>query len=369
MLPYPGQFTTVTGRPLDADRAVADVDALLSVEMEALAHEWDSITDGLGTDVLPRDLPAWLARLLIGRGKRLRVRMAYWGFLTAGGQPGTAAYDDMIRVAAAVETLHLFALVHDDVMDESDSRRGLPSAHCEATAWHRNADAGGDPEVFGRNLAILLGDLAHTLADRLIDDLPKALRRIWYTLSIELMAGQRADLTGAAAVRRDRRHAERVALLKSGRYTITRPLQLGAAAASATPEITAALLACGDHLGYAFALRDDCLGVWGDPEVTGKPAGDDLHEAKATVLLSLARTRLTGRDAALLARVGTAELRREDVSALATAIREAGVADTIEGIIRAEFDAAMDCLAGHELPPDAVEGLRATAHDAVWRHA
>ena len=116
-----------------------------------------------------------------------------------------------MRAAAALELLHLFALVHDDVMDESASRRGAPSAHVQAAAWHREAGADGDPEKFGRNLAILLGDLAHARATRLAASLPEPLRGTWHELCLELIAGQRADLTGAAAGRRDRVHAERIA--------------------------------------------------------------------------------------------------------------------------------------------------------------
>lgn len=349
------------------DQAIADVDALLNTEITALANEWASFTDGLGADVLARDLPEWLAGLLIGQGKRLRVRLAYWGFLAAGGRHGTPGYRRLIRIAAALETLHLFALVHDDVMDESDSRRGQPSAHRQAVAWHRQADASGDRELFGRNLAILLGDLAHTVADRLVDELPTPLRRIWYSLSIELIVGQRADLTGAAANRRDRRHAEHIARLKSGRYTVTRPLQFGAVAAGAPPAVTDALISCGERLGYAFALRDDYLGVWGDPTRTGKPAGDDLLEAKATVLLSLAGERLTGGAAELFDRVGTPTFTRTDVPALAEAIRAAGVDTEIDRIIAEEFTAAMAALADRGLDPDAIAGLRETAASAVWR--
>lgn len=357
--------------PDTVDRAVADVDALLAVELAALAQEWEQHLDGLATDVLPRDLPGWLGDLLVGRGKRIRVRLAHGAFRASGGRPGTPGYHRLIRLAAALETLHLFALIHDDVMDESDSRRGRPSAHCEASAWHDAAGAAGDGEVFGRNLAILLGDLAHMLADRLVGDLPIELRRIWFALNIELMAGQRADLTGAAARRRDRRHAQHVARLKSGGYTVTRPLELGAAAAGAAPEATAALLACGEHLGYAFALRDDYLGVWGDPNVTGKPAGDDLFEAKPTVLLSLAAERLTGDAATVLAGVGTPALRRTDVPGLAAAIREAGVAEELDRLIAEEFDAAMACLTapGVTLDPCGVASLRTTARAAVWRDA
>ena len=187
--------------------------------------------------------------------------MSYWGFLAAGGTHGSADYRYLIRAAAALEALHLFALVHDDVMDESASRRGRPSAHVEATRWHAASRGVGDATLFGTNIAVLLGDLAHTVADRIADDLPRPLRKVWYALCVELVAGQRADLTGAAAGRRDLAHAQHVARLKSGRYSIERPLELGALAAGAMPEVVDTLLRCGEHIGRAFALRDDYLGV------------------------------------------------------------------------------------------------------------
>nr|WP_309224384.1 polyprenyl synthetase family protein [Propioniciclava sp. MC1683] len=319
--------------------------------------------------MLPEDLPGWLRGLLVGRGKRVRTTMAYWGFIAAGGLHGEAGYQHMVRAAAAVELLHLFALVHDDVMDESDQRRGRPSAHVEATRWHEQAGAHGDGVVFGRNLAILLGDLAHTLADGLVDGLPPAMRAAWHELSVELIAGQRADLTGAAAGRPDRRHAEHVARTKSGRYTVTRPLQLGAAAARAPQHVVDALMACGDHLGMAFALRDDHLGVWGDPSRTGKPDSDDLYEGKATVLLSLAREHLTGDAADLLARVGTPDFRRDDVPALAEALRASGVDAMLEQLIADEVSQGLACLERAPLAKPGVTGLSEAARTVAWRMA
>ena len=351
----------------DADAAVRDVEALLAAEIDSLDAEWRRYAGDVGLDVLGADLPRWLGDHLLGRGKRLRVTIAYWGYIAAGGTHGSAGYRHLVRAAAALETLHLFGLVHDDVMDESDSRRGRPSAHIQAAEWHRLTRAFGDRDHFGRNLAILLGDLAHTVADRLVEGLPRELRAVWYELSVELIAGQRADLTGSAAGRRDRAHAEHVARVKSGRYTITRPLQLGATAAGASAGVAATLMACGDHLGRAFALRDDYLGVWGDPEVTGKPAGDDLLEAKATVLLSLARERLRGPDAELFDRLGTASFRRRDVAALAAAMRQAGIASEVEHLIAQAVDDALGCLDVLSLPEPAASGLRDAARTVAWR--
>ena len=184
-------------------------------------------------------------------------------------------------------------LLHDDVMDESDLRRGGPAAHRQAEHWHADAGALGDRAAFGRNLAVLLGDLALVQAHRLVASLKPRLRELWYELCVELVLGQRGDLTGAAAGRRPLR-AERLAQLKSSSYTVARPLTLGATAADGTAAAHRALHRYGNHAGMAFALRDEVLGVWGDPAVTGKPAGDDLRTGKPTVLLSVAVERLDG---------------------------------------------------------------------------
>ncbi|WP_300083874.1 isopentenyl-diphosphate Delta-isomerase [Propioniciclava sp.] len=366
---FPGA-ACIEHRPgVDVEAAVRDVDDLLTAEVQALASEWATHLGDVGVDVLALDLPRWLGDLLVGQGKRLRIRMAYWGYIAAGGVHGAAGYKHLVRAAAALETLHLFALVHDDVMDSSASRRGRPAAHVQAADWHRAASGFGDRDLFGLSLAILLGDLAHTVADRLVDGLPRAMRDVWYALSVELIAGQRADLTGAAAGRRDRGHAEHVARAKSGRYTVARPLQLGAVAAGASSSILQVLLEVGDHLGRAFALRDDYLGVWGDPAVTGKPAGDDLFEAKATVLLSIARERLTGSEAALVRRLGTPAFRRRDVGALTVAMRAAGVDAEVERLITESVAAALGVLETASLSAEGVAGITDAARTVAWRDA
>ncbi|WP_193432358.1 polyprenyl synthetase family protein [Tessaracoccus aquimaris] len=347
---------------------MSEVDRLIAAELDALASEWEALIGDLGVDVLAVDLPAWLARHSEG-GKRIRVRLAYWGFIAAGGAHGSEAYLRLLRVSAALELLHLFALIHDDVMDESDSRRNHPSAHVEASAWHRDSAGFGQSERFGENLAVLLGDLAHTVADRLVDSLPRRLRETWFRLSVELIAGQRADLTGAAAGRWDEHHAETVARLKTGRYTVMRPLQFGAIAAGASADTERALLSCGELLGRAFALRDDYLGVWGDPAVTGKPAGDDLVDAKATMLVSIARERVDGAARDLLERLGTRRFDHGDAPRLATAMREAGVDTELERMISDDLAAALEHLEGAGLAPAGVAGLRETALAIAWRES
>lgn len=354
----------------DAQACIDDVDAFVARENARLADTWGGFRGGMGVDVLERDLPEWMDAQMSAGGKRFRVAMAYWGFIAAGGQLASPGYSHLVRAASALETLHYFALVHDDVMDESLSRRGRPSAHIQAEARHQDVDGLGEASVFGRNMAILLGDLAHLQADRMAAGLPPELQDIWYDLCTELMVGQRADLTGAAGGRRDLGHAKAVARLKSGCYTVVRPLELGAASAGATPEVRASLMACGHHIGQAFALRDDYLGVWGDPQLTGKPSGDDLVEGKATVILALAADRLTNGAARALERVGTQRARRSDIELLQRTLTEIGIRSEIERMIEDEVTAAQarldECTTLH---PAGVEGLRAMIARIAWRDA
>lgn len=354
----------------DAQACIDDVDAVLAKENAHLAATWAGFRGEMGTDVIERDLPEWMASQMSVGGKRFRVAMAYWGFIAAGGQVPSPGYSNLVTAVSALESLHYFALVHDDVMDESLSRRGRPSAHIQAEARHQDAEALGDAAVFGRNLAILLGDLAHLQADRLAARLPADLQAIWYDLCIELMVGQRADLTGAAAGRRDLGHATAVARLKSGSYTVVRPLELGAVAAGASDELRECLLECGYHIGQAFALRDDYLGVWGDPQLTGKPAGDDLIEGKATVILALAADRLTNGAARALERVGTARARRSDIELLQRTLTEIGVRSEIEAMIDAKAQAAASLLgACAAITPAGAAGLRSMIDRISWRDA
>ena len=346
------------------------VDDLLTSELTWMRQVWGAMAPAGRPDVLsedPGDLPEWLQSVVVGSGKRLRPQMCHWGFVASGGRVGTRGHDDVVRAAAALETLHVFALLHDDVMDQSAERRGRPSAHVVAARRHRASEAHGDPDRFGENIALLLGDLAHSEADRLVHTLPSAMRDYWYELNLELIVGQRADLTGAAARRTDLPHAEAVAALKSGSYTIERPLQLGALAATATPQQREVLARFGWHLGRAFAWRDDVLGVWGDHAVTGKPSGDDLREGKATLIWVLGDERLTGEAAAAMQRVGTPEAREDDVPLLQRALEDAGVRQELEDRIADEIAAAEAVLDHAPLTPEGVAGLSSTARKVAWR--
>lgn len=348
------------------DQCLTDVEDLLAEEFTRLGQSWDAHATPLGLDVLPKDIPLWLTDQLRD-GKRIRVVMSYWGFVVAGGLGEGRDYQTVVRIGAALEMLHLFALIHDDVMDGSTSRRGRPSAHVEAARWHQDAAAFGDSETFARNLAILAGDLCHMAADSLMEQVPSDVRAGWYDLCLELIVGQRGDLTGAAARRRDIVHAREVARLKSARYTITRPLQLGAMAAGAPDEIQDLLGRVGDEIGQAFAYRDDVLGAWGDPSLTGKPSGDDLAEGKATVILALAHERLGGPEADRMARLGTDSMAPDDVSHLQQALTTAGVRDRVEEMIAKHIETATTLLNTAGLTAEGVAGLLTAAGAAAWR--
>lgn len=345
------------------------VDTLLSGTLETLSGRWTDLVDGWPPDVLgDADIPQLLADLLASGGKRIRPTMAYLGWAAGGGARREGSRQQVVTVGAALELLHLFALVHDDVMDESDSRRGVPTVHRRAGRRHAAVGAAGDPELFGTSIAILAGDLALAEAEGLIAETTPVLRRLWRHLVVELVVGQRQDLTGTAARRRDLAFARSVAILKSGRYTVQRPLELGATAAEAPDAVRRRLSRYGRHLGEAFALRDDLLGVWGDPARTGKPAGDDLITGKPTVLLSIAvdRTRSPAARGAL-DRVGTPAFGEPDLALLLDELSANGTRSGVEQMIGHEAEAALAALDDPALDPDAADELRRLARRIAWR--
>lgn len=372
----PSDATQTAGSVTDPHRTMDAIDVMLREVHADLEAGWADRVPG-PPDILGQDLPETLLDwLLPATGKRLRPLMCHWGWVAAhgpvddddadGGALDPSGHDVMVRTGAALELLHLFALVHDDIMDRGDSRRGRVTAHVEAAASHTEHGALGDAVLFGDSVAILLGDLALSEAAVLIADAPASLRALWREMLRELVHGQLLDVTAAAARRRDVDHARRVARLKSGAYTIQRPLLLGALAAGADGDQLAALTAYGEHLGEAFALRDDVLGVWGDPATTGKPVGDDLLAAKATVLLAEARRLLP--DEASERYLGPAcVITPEDVPELQRLMVEAGVRDEVEARIDRELALALAHLDDAELHPLAVENLTLLAHATARR--
>lgn len=315
--------------PLDVEDLRVRVQKSLN---DVMSHQ-SALLDSVSDDLAP--LSESLAEFLSG-GKRLRPAFAYWGWRGAGGSD----CEEAVHAAASLELLQACALIHDDVMDGSDTRRGLPSAHRRFATVHRGNRWLGSPEAFGIGAAILLGDLCLSWADELLmnSGLPAdALRRgkhIYDVMRTELMAGQYLDLleqaNGGGSVER----AMRVVRYKSAKYTIERPLHLGGALAGANDMLMKAYSDYGLPLGEAFQLRDDILGVFGDPAETGKPAGDDLREGKRTVLVALAGERANPKDAATLQRrLGDPALDADGIAELRHIISDTGALHEVELMI------------------------------------
>lgn len=355
----------------DAD-TVAHVEVMIAETIASLRSAWTELSRAVvpREGVLHTDSVLDLLEAMIGSGgKRFRPRMAHWGWVAAGGQHTGRGHADLVRIGAALELLHVFALIHDDVMDSSETRRGRPSVHANARTQHRELHGMGDAQRYGENIAILAGDLAHSEAGLLVAQLPVNLQQLWRTLSVELMMGQGRDLVGAANGRRDLAHAREVARAKSGAYTVWRPLQLGAAAAGARTGTLAALERYGTAVGEAFALRDDILGVTGDPVATGKPVGDDLIAGKPTVLMALANERFSPRSRAALRRAASGRATARLVADLQAELVRSGVIADVEAMIRDAVAAAYVALEDPAIDPTAAEGLRTLARRVAWREA
>ena len=372
---FTGRRSAPGAESQDADATLRAVDQRLREELAGLAHEWQHLVPlGAHGPLADCDLPELLERLVFAGGKRLRPALSYWGFVAAGGDTTRGdAMADLVSIAAALELLHAFALIHDDVMDGSEARRGLSATHVHVAEHHRMCDGLGDSDQFGLAVAILLGDLAHSEAERIVAGMPPRVRHLWQDLTLELIAGQRTDLIAAAAGHRlDLDTARRIAHLKSGAYTIQRPALLGAEAAQASPAAVRALTAYGRHAGLAFALRDDILGVWGDPDHTGKPAGDDLASGKATVLRALAGEEFDGPADRALRRLGTDTASAADVDLVRSAMESVGIRGRVEQMISDHVTAARDVLALARadglLTPAGIDGLVEMAERVAWRH-
>jgi geranylgeranyl diphosphate synthase, type I len=313
---------------------------------------------------------------LAAGGKRLRPAFAYWGWRGARSQDAAEDEPAVLRAVAALEFVHASALVHDDVMDGAHTRRGRPATHVGFANRHVVEDLGGDSDLFGTGAAILVGDLALVWSDELLRTsglstaaLTRA-RSVWDTMRTEVTAGQYLDLLRAAGGLPGPDGALTVARYKSAGYTVQRPLQLGAAIAGAAPEVTEACTAIGLPLGEAFQLRDDVLGVFGDPAVTGKSADDDLREGKQTLLIALAEQEADDTGRRLLREcLGNADCSPEQFDALRRLLETTGALARVEERIAERTAVARDAIAAAPLAADARAALDALAVAATTRTA
>jgi len=303
-------------------------------------------------------------RAFMAGGKRIRPALLLLGFEAAGGRQLHAVEGP----ALALELLHTCALLHDDVIDQAPTRRGRPSVHHAFALRHRTEAWSGDPDAYGRAIAILLGDLAFVQADALFlsgqvpDHVLLAAFRRFTVLREEVMVGQALDLHAATARTTDRELALQVATLKSGRYSVARPLELGALLAGADAQLLAGLHAFGDPLGRAFQLADDLLGVFGDTASTGKSVSSDLAEGKRTLLIAEAAQRSEPDDRRRLeAALGHPELDADTARWIRELLESSGARAATEQQIQHSISSARAALAELHLPGDAAASLEAVA--------
>ncbi len=349
--------------PLDVDdlrpRVQKSLDAFVDGQLPSLG--------AISADLLP--LTDALVGLIAG-GKRLRPAFCYWGYRGAGGPDS----DGIVVAAAALELFQACALIHDDVMDGSDTRRGQPAAHRRFASLHRSESWLGDPEAFGMGAAVLLGDLCLAWSDEMLSTsaLPTERliegHRVYDEMRTELMGGQYLDLLEQARGGGSVERALRVARYKSAKYTIEKPLHLGAVLAGADRRLLEDYTKYGLPLGEAFQLRDDVLGVYGDPETTGKPAGDDLREGKRTALVAMALETADQAQAATVRRhLGDPHLSADGVEALRDVLRDTSALARVETLIERLLDEALTALEAAELVGDARTVLQQLAVAATAR--
>ncbi|WP_199424231.1 polyprenyl synthetase family protein [Actinotalea solisilvae] len=353
-----------------------EVDAALARHLEVLGAELSALGDAA-------PLVEQVAAILTG-GKRLRAALCYWSWRAHGGDPADAAgRTAAVRTGAALELFQSAALFHDDVMDGSDTRRGRPAAHRTFEALHRSSAWSGPAERFGESAAILLGDLALIACDReltaAVADLPVprggAVRAVFDAMRTEVTVGQYLDVLAQALPwgedpADDERRAREVIRAKSARYSVEHPLVLGAALADADAEHVDRCRQVGLPLGEAFQLRDDLLGVFGEPAATGKPAGDDLREGKRTVLVARAMGAASPADRALVREhLGRRDLTSDDVAALRDVLHRSGAVEAVEGLIAELSEPALSALAAAPLAEPGRGMLVELGRAAVHRQA
>jgi geranylgeranyl diphosphate synthase type I len=291
-----------------------------------------ALTD-IGSELQP--VASAMSEFITDGGKRFRPIFAYLGYLGTGAAPR----HEIVRACTALELVHVCALIHDDVMDGSDTRRNKPAIHKLFQSLHDDQSYEGNSERFGLASAILLGDLALVWADRLLvesgisrEEFISA-QEVFSDMRDELMAGQYLDVLEGALATTSVERSLKVARFKSGKYSIERPLHFGAALAGKT-DFNDVYSRFGLPLGEAFQLRDDLLGVFGDPKITGKPAGDDIREGKRTVLIAITMENADqSQRNTMTSALGNSQLSEDDVAQVQEIIVKTGARDDVEKLI------------------------------------
>jgi geranylgeranyl diphosphate synthase type I len=334
---------------------VARIDALLTSEIDRWSHLDSSLAEPLTS----------LRTFVLAGGKRLRPAFCHWAFVGAGGDPLDAAVTD---AGAALELLHSFALVHDDVMDDSLVRRGADAVHVQFKEVHSKLSLVGEARRYGEGVAILIGDMAFVYADKLMNSAPQEAIEVFTELRVELNVGQYLDISATARSDATLPMARKIAQFKSGKYTVERPLHLGAALAGRFDELATGLSAYGIPVGEAFQLRDDILGAFGDADVIGKPVGGDLREGKPTALLAVARQEANSSDAAFLdEHYGKADISESEVAELQRILTDTGARAHVESSIDHLTEAGLEAVESLALTDGAKQNLVGLAHFLAGR--
>lgn len=343
------------------------VAARITAELHEFLSQQDSQMRAIADDLAA--LSSAVTDFVATGGKRLRPLFCYWGWRGANG----ADCPEIIRAAAVLELLHMCALIHDDIMDESDIRRGKPAVHRRLADLHRDSGWRGSSEKFGNSTAILVGNFCLVWTDDLLYRSglsPQAIARampIYHVMRSELMGGQYLDLLEPALDRYSVPHSLRVTRYKSAHYTVERPLLIGGELAGANPELLTGYTKYGLAIGDAFQLRDDILGVFGDPVETGK-AANDLQAGKHTVLLALTHERATPIQRKLLGRLLHKDyLDDAEVSAIRDVIVTTGALERSEQLISEGLNDALAVLHELSIPQEVRSNLAALAVAATTR--
>ncbi|MGK5730453.1 polyprenyl synthetase family protein [Streptomyces sp. URMC 124] len=352
--------------PLDLPAVRSQVDVVLSAFLERKAR-------AAAAEGHPAVVTEFLGDFLFSGGKRLRPLLCVIGWHAAGGH-GTPA--PTLRVAASLELFHAFALVHDDLMDSSATRRGRPTVHRAFADRHRTGRTEAAADRLGSSAALLIGDVALVWSDELLHT--AGLRagrladvlRVVDTMRTEVMYGQCLDLLATGRPTASTAHALAIVRCKTAKYTVERPLHIGAALAGAGRAFRARLSEYALPLGDAFQLRDDLLGVYGDPAVTGKSRLDDLRDGKHTTLVALALERADrAQRRALHALLGNPDLDERGADRIRAVFAETGAHATVERLIQSRCEQAEEALDHESFPPAALGALRQLARGAAARTA
>ncbi|WP_432278645.1 polyprenyl synthetase family protein [Nocardia carnea] len=364
----PGPASAVPGTAAFATAVEQALTGYFATRAEAVTELGPVFIDAVGA----------LESFVLRGGKRTRPGFAWMGWLGAGGDPAGPQAGAVLQACAALELVQACALIHDDIIDSSRTRRRFPTVHVDFEQRHHYQGWSGDSAHYGESVAILLGDLALAWADDMVHGSgldPAALARfapVWAGMRTEVLGGQLLDVHGEASGDESVAAALRINRYKTAAYTVERPLHLGAALAGADPGLITAYRTYGTDIGIAFQLRDDLLGVFGNPEVTGKPSGDDLREGKRTVLVAEALQRAAELDPAagdrLRAGIGT-DLSEEQVGELRDLLVALGAVDAVEARIAALTDQGLTAIEASSATPEAKQHLKAMAVAATRRAA